>query len=176
MKTVNIKTILILTFQLAIIIVLVVIGAMYVKKMEAHSENSFNDNIRSVRYCSEMQKALDGLRINNEQLPLRSNFENNLQSEMNNITEIGEKELADKIKEEYFLWLKIPEDPTFNQLMTDINAVNELNINAIEKKNEEAKETAASANKYIIIIGFFGALAAFLFTFTFIGQLIRPKN
>jgi hypothetical protein len=53
--------------------------------------------------------------------------------------------------------------------------VNELNINAIEKGNENAQHTAASADTNIILIGFSGALIAFIFTFTFIGSLINKK-
>ncbi|MEO8150429.1 MAG: hypothetical protein ABI723_22550 [Bacteroidia bacterium] len=176
MKTVNLKTILILTFQLAIILVLVSSGTMNIRKMASHSAITIKDNLRSVRYCSEMRNILYSLKTNPEQLSLRINFEKTLQSEFDNITIPGEGLLANTIKDEYFNWIKYPEDSIFNKLLVSIDAINELNINAIEKRNDEAQQSASNANTKIILIGFFGGLLAFIFTFAFIGQLIIQKT
>src|SRR5437879_2736557 len=114
--TLNIKITLILCFQLAIIIVLALFANLYVKKLADSSANIVKDNLRSVRYCAAMQHALYGLRNNADQLPLRTEFENNLQAELNNITETGEKDLADKINAGYFQWLKSPSENGYSQL------------------------------------------------------------
>jgi NtrC-family two-component system sensor histidine kinase KinB len=171
---VNFKILLTLCFQLVIIIVLTAFANLYLKKLADSSANIVKDNLRSVKYCSAMQRSLYGLRSNSEQLPLRTEFENNLQAELNNITEPGEKELADRINADYFQWLKTPLENIYGELAANITSVNELNISAIEKKNVEAQEVATNAGTYITVISVLGGLAAFMFTFIFIGRLIQP--
>ena len=172
----NIKTVAILCFQLIIIMVLAWFGTTYINKLSVSSSAIIKDNLRSVEYCDSMQRALYKLHVNANELASRIAFENNLQAEQNNITEQGEKESAGAIKDNYFQWLKSPSDSLYYALMSNINSVNELNVAAIEKKNVAAQEVADTANKRILIVSLLGMVAALLFTFMFIGQLIQPKE
>lgn len=175
----NIKYLLILCFQLLVILVLASLGTFYLNKLAESSANIVKDNLRSLRYCAAMQKALHNIRNSESQLLLESErieFENNLRAEKNNITESGEKELADKIEADYTQWYKSPTDSIYDQLVTTINSVNELNISAIEKKNETTQKVASDAFTFILM-SFFGGLATFLITFFFIGSIIQsPKG
>jgi hypothetical protein len=173
---VNIKIVATLSFQLIIIMVLAWFSTTYIEKLSVSSSNIIKDNLRSVEYCDSMQRALYRLHINPNDLASRIAFENKLQAEQDNITETGEKEAADVIKNNYFQWLKTPADDIFYTLMGNINSVNELNTDAIKKKNAAAQEVADSANKGILTVSLLGAVVALLFTFVFIGQLIQPKE
>ncbi len=173
---VNIKTVAILSFQLIIIMALAWFGTTYINELSVSSSNIIKDNLRSVEYCDSMQRALYRLHVNANDLSSRIAFENNLQAEENNITEQGEKESADAIKNNYFEWMKTPAESIYSELTGSINSVSELNIAAIEKKNAAAQAVADTANKRILIVSLLGAVAALLFTFAFIGQLMQPKE
>ena len=173
---VSIKMVVILSVQLVIIMALAWFGTTYVNRMAVSSSNIIKDNLRSVEYCDSMQRALYRLHIDASDLSSHLTFENNLKAEENNITEQGEKEAAEAIKDNYFQLFKTSSDSVYYALMANINTVNELNITAIEKKNSVSQELADTANKRILLVSFFGALVALLFTFVFIGQLAQPKR
>src|ERR1051325_11103724 len=89
--TINTKTIIVLIFHLAVIILLASFATFYVQNLATGSKNIVKDNLRSIRYCAFMQQSLFELRKDVNQLSFRTEFENNLLAELNNITEIGEK-------------------------------------------------------------------------------------
>jgi hypothetical protein len=88
------------------------LGAFYIKRLVNESKEIIKDNYESVRYAKEMLYTLDEMNqfytyvlVNNHPDSVRINkdllaqqiFRKNLNLELNNITEIGEGELAIQI-------------------------------------------------------------------------------
>ena len=173
-STAKFKLLLIFCYQLIIIILLAMFANMLLKRIGDSSANILANNLSSVKCCADMQRALSGLRGKPDQLQLRSEFENALQAELNSPFEVGEKEIAEDVKTEYFQWTRAQSDDILRTLRANIRSINEMNISAMRIKEMETQEMATHAPTYIIVISALGALAAFLFTFIFIGRLIQP--
>jgi NtrC-family two-component system sensor histidine kinase KinB len=104
----------------------------------------------------------------------RTEFENNLKSENANITEIHESEYVATVNQGYVLYaslcLRIVKgeggralyfneyQPAFEKLA---RAINDLNMQAVERKNQMAKDDSARMIRLMAIIGVFCLILAF---------------
>ncbi len=107
----------------------------------------------------------------------RTEFENNLKSESGNITEIHESEYVDTINEGYVLYaslcLRIVKgeggralyfneyQPAFEKLTHAINNINDLNMQAVERKSQMAKDDSARIIRLMAIVVVFCLILAF---------------
>jgi len=107
----------------------------------------------------------------------RTEFENNLKSENGNITEIHESEYVATINQGYVLYadlcLRIVKgeggralyfndyQPAFEKLIHAINNINDLNMQAVERKSQRAKDDAVGIIRLMAIIGAFCLILAF---------------
>lgn len=107
----------------------------------------------------------------------RSAFESNLKSENGNITEIHESEYVATVNQGYLLYanlcLRIVKgdggralyfnecQPAFEKLMRAINNINDLNMQAVERKSQMAKDDAARIIRLMAIIAAFCLILAF---------------
>ncbi|HET6460043.1 MAG TPA: hypothetical protein VFG29_04565 [Syntrophales bacterium] len=103
-------------------------------------------------------------------------FEANLKAENNNITEIHEKEYVETLNKDYDSYMKLCLQiksglvgrsayfesflPACDRLKQSINAIYDLNMQAIVRKNQLAKNDSNSFIKYMAIIGSFCILLA----------------
>jgi hypothetical protein len=107
----------------------------------------------------------------------KSEFENNLKSENSNITEIHEREYVDTVDQGYVLYatlcLRIIKgeggralyfneyQPAFEKLRHAINNINDVNMQAVERKSQMAKRDSARIIKLMAGIGAFCVILAF---------------
>jgi hypothetical protein len=107
----------------------------------------------------------------------RTGFENNLKSENGNITEIHEREYVATVNEGYAqyanLCLRIVRgeggralyfseyQPAFEKLTHAINNINDLNMQAVERKNQLARDDSARMIRLMALIGAFCLILAF---------------
>jgi hypothetical protein len=107
----------------------------------------------------------------------RTEFENNLKSENANITEIHESEYVATVNQGYVLYanlcLRIVKgeggralyyneyQPAFEKLARAINNINDLNMQAVERKNQMAKDDSTRMIRLMAIIGVFCLILAF---------------
>jgi len=107
----------------------------------------------------------------------RTEFEKNLESENGNITEIHESEYVTVINQVYALYtnlcLRIVKgegsralyfneyQPAFDKLTHAINAINDLNMQAVERKSRMAKDDSARMIRLMAIFGVFCLILAF---------------
>jgi hypothetical protein len=107
----------------------------------------------------------------------RTEFENNLKSENGNITEIHEKEYVDTVNQGYVLYtnlcLRIVKgegsravyfneyQPAFETLRHAINNINDINMQAVERKSQMAKHDSARIINLMAGIGVFCLILAF---------------
>jgi hypothetical protein len=107
----------------------------------------------------------------------RTEFEDNLKSENGNITEIHESEYVATVNQVYVLYanlcLRIVKgeggralyfneyQQAFEKLTHDINNINDINMQAVERKSQMAKDDSVRIIRLMALIGVFCLLLAF---------------
>jgi signal transduction histidine kinase len=151
------------------------LAAYYLNRLSADSKDILKDNYRSIIYTKSIAQALDAT-IKSAQLQI---IETNLSLEEHNITEAGEKVLADSLRanfEQYKIALRQKEPVSQLQfkMKNGLYSIMQLNMTAVERKNKTAGDTANTA---VIIVSFIGSicfLIAFTFVINFPGYIANP--
>jgi hypothetical protein len=107
----------------------------------------------------------------------KAEFEKNLALENGNITEVHEGELVAEVNREYALYAGLclrliggeggralyfgEYQPALDKLTRDIQAINDLNMQAVERKSRTAKDDSARIIRLVALIGVFGLILAF---------------
>src|SRR5690606_30857837 len=115
------------------------------------AKNILTDNYNTITYCRQMLIALN----NDISTPAaQKNFRENLDKQSVTITEVGEKELTEKVKTDFALILAAPKDPgLMKNIQKDITDIMLLNMQAIQRKNKIAGETADNAIFWVAVAG-----------------------
>ncbi|MCF2446871.1 cell wall metabolism sensor histidine kinase WalK [Dyadobacter sp. CY345] len=150
------------------IIILSLVAARYINVLKNDTENILVDNYNTLEYSRNMLMSLDQTQRGTKAF---LTFEDNLNKQRKNVTEIGEREATDAISEHLAQLKQDPSNLLLHQVIRkDITELMRLNMEAIQRKSEVAKETARSANLWIVITG----TLCFLFAFTLLVNL--PSN
>ena len=131
------------------ILLLSAVGIRNINALKNDTENILTDNYNTLEYCKNMMVALD-----QEQQKHRGfdDFEKNLDLQKKNITEPGEGKATEQLSGHLNELKSSPQDAKLHFLIKkDISQIMELNIAAIKHKSDIAKNTAATANKWIVI-------------------------
>lgn len=148
------------------IILLSVIGASYINALKSDTENILVANYNSLEYSNEMLLALEE---NSDKS--RKDFGESLKKQEHNISEIGEKETTQTLRIYFSKFSKNQTDFTIHQIIRkEIFKIMELNMQAIQRKSEFAKQTAEVATLRIAMAG----VICFLIAFTLLINL--PSN
>jgi PAS domain S-box-containing protein len=149
-----------LGFLFLVILSFCVLSIFYINKLSGNEDNILKNNYETLVYCGNMLKALDQLPQNKQAYEL---FEVNLNKQEGNVTEPGEKQATADLRK-IFNKLKTNsvDSSNYPQIRQSIQVINDLNENAILRKNNMAHKTAEDAN-FILTI-FFGVLTLIAFT------------
>jgi NtrC-family two-component system sensor histidine kinase KinB len=191
-----------LGFLFFIIFALGVFYSLQIGRLSQDAENIVKDNYNSLVYSRNMVSALDDMRtaltdivfnpskdhqVTDTDLKLyeagRAEFEDNLKSEKNNITEIQEREYVDSLSKNYVVYAGISSriiqaagdgraffgefQPAFAKLRHTIGNINDLNMQAVERKNLKAKSDAAGIINLSAGIGVVCLILAFFYFWYF---------
>jgi len=183
---------------LFIFVEFVLIGALsiyYISSIKYSSEMMIKNNYRSVDYSENMIQAVDETNTAVNSLFLNkqyhydksslsnafSKFEENLNLEEENITEFGEKELVQTIKQQYFKYKSIMSEqniegipdkvnyysvnilPLMDILKSKIFTLSTMNMQSIVQKNENVNVMIKRMYKNLSIV----LMSCFLITFSF---------
>jgi two-component system, NtrC family, sensor histidine kinase KinB len=168
----------------------------YISSIKYSSQLMIKNNYWSVHYSENMIQAIDEAQsgvssqfLNKQQYTHDKNstlvsfdkFEENLNLEEKNITEFGEKELVQSIKEKYTKYKALVSDPNVdnigdksnyysahilplvNELKAKVFTVSTLNMQSIVQKNESLNEMIKRIYKNLSIV----LTVCFLITFSF---------
>ncbi len=107
----------------------------------------------------------------------RAEFENNLKSENGNITEIHEREYAATVNQVYALYAGLclrlikgeggralyfnEYQPAYEKLTRAIDSINDINMQAVERKSRTAKDDSVRVIRLMAFIGAFCLILAF---------------
>jgi len=183
---------------LFIFVEFLLIGALsiyYISSIKYSSEMAIKNNYRSVHYSENMIQAIDetntavnamffNKQYRNDKNSLSDSFtkfEENLNQEEANITEFGEKELVQSIKQNYLKYKSLVSEqktdnitdkvnyytvnilPLANEVKAKIFTVSNLNMQSIVQKNESLNEMIRHIYKILSIV----LMVCFLITFSF---------
>lgn len=150
-----------LFFLLIIIILLAGAGSYYINYLANESKDILRENYNSLVYTKNMIHALDDGAHDKTIV----NFETNLIKQENNITEKGERQATENLRN-IFLQYKTANrsDSLAAVLRGEILNIQELNMNAITAKNSVITQRTKNAYAYITILG----TLCFLLSFTFV--------
>ena len=151
-----------LSFLFTVILVFGVLGIFYINLLSNDAAKVLKNNHESLVYCNNMLKALENIAHYEK---AKNDFNENLKKQEANITEPGELEATKGVRQNYTELLAAPDDSSnYPQIRMGLQIINDLNQNAILKKNNIVQKTADDAKLWLTII--FTVL--FLITLTFI--------
>jgi NtrC-family two-component system sensor histidine kinase KinB len=155
-----------------LITLLVFVGAKYINALKNDTENILVANYNTLEYSTDMLLALDQ---NTETTKSFQLFEQSLLKQQNNISEIGEKEATQQLEEHFKTYKETPQDSVQLQLIRkDISEIMKLNMQAIQRKSNVAKETARTATLWIAVTGSLCFLIAFVLLVNLPSNIANP--
>lgn len=170
--TIKAKISLGLAFMFVIILGLGGLGAYYLNELANDSHAILKDNYISLQYVSEMQKAL--LDRSTDPDALRR-FDETLQKQEANVTEQGERESTVALRRDLNRIKTAPHDTmAVRRIQTALLQLDDINRQAIFRKNETAEQTATDALLLLAVVGTFCFLVAFSFMVNFPSYIARP--
>ncbi len=205
--TMNIKTKLYagLGFLALLIVLLWGSGLIFINTLSETSSAIIQNNARSITYMENMEQALSKLYLlqtsilTNETSPssqtaqkitaLEKRLLRELSKEQENLTEVDEKVLANKLQEailQYFdqferlgnqndnLDLFSSMTRQYKNIQGLLGQITYLNLNAIHQKNEIAQETASNVILYMTILGAISSLLAIVLLIRFPVYIVNP--
>lgn len=165
-----------LAFMFVIILALGGLGVYYLNELSTDSQAILKDNYISLEYGSNMQKALAMLTESAKRDPDGlADFEDNLKKQEANITEIGEQSATTGLRREFNRLRAGVSDPlVVTRIRQYLFALDDINRQAIIRKNEEAKQTAKDALLWLATVGTLCFLILFSFIINFPGYIANP--
>lgn len=155
-----------------LIILLSALGAYYINAMNKDTQNILVANYNTLDYSRNMLIALDEDMSNPKAV---QKFAVNLEKQKKNVTEIGEQELTDKVSSDFDSLRKSIHDSTlYITIRQDLTDIMMLNMQAIERKSNVAKQTANTAIWWIAITGIVCFIIAFILLVNLPGNIANP--
>ncbi len=163
-----------LTFLFIVILTFGVLSIFYINRLSSDEEMILKNNYESLEYDNNMLKALEEIPQNKNAIDL---FEKNLTKQEKNITERGEKEATDLVRKNFLELLSNPSDlSNYKEIRQSIQFINELNYQAILKKNAIAKTTTEDVLFWLSIIFTVLTLVALVIVVNFPEVISHPIN
>ena len=154
-----------LSFLFVVIISFGILAIFYINLLSNDSNRVLKNNHESLVYCNNMLKALEDIPAKKSAATL---FNDNLDKQEKNITETGEGEATKELRKNFNELLANPSDlSNYPQIRQSIQLINDLNQQAILRKNAVAQKTAEDANLWLTVIFVVIALVTFTFVVNF---------
>lgn len=152
------------------ILLLSIVSARYMFEIKADTENVLVDNYRTLEYSRNMLVSLENVTEQGLQ-----KFEESLQKQESNITEINEREVTQELRVHFDSFRQNQSDSSIkSEIRKDIFKLMDMNMQSIQRKSEMAKETANSAVFWIAITGTLCFLIAFILLINLPSNIANP--
>lgn len=161
-----------LSFLFLVILAFGVLSIFYINRLSSDSKLVLKNNHESLVYANNMLKALEDIPSKKEAVKV---FDTNLKKQEANITEPGEKEATEEVRKNFNELMVAPRDSSYYpQIRQSIQVINDLNQEAILRKNEVARKTAEDATLWLTVIFVVLAIITLTFVVNFPGIISRP--
>ena len=159
-------------FLFIIILVFGILGIVSISKLSNDAKKILTNNYETLVYNNNMLKALDELP---ESKTAFADFEKNLVDQEKNITEYGEEDATKSLRKNFEELKRQPNDSSnYRELRQAIQRINNINQNAILRKNDVAQSTASTAIFWLTIIFSILTIIAFTLTVNFPDVISTP--
>lgn len=143
-------------------------GFFFLNKTITDQRDILKNNYETIEYTKNMLQALDSTNG-------KSVFEKNLRGQEGNITEAGEKQLTDTLRNHFDLYVAKPDSlELIPAIRNDINRIMQINLAAIIEKNKMVAKNSENAKFIISVLLTICALIGFTFVFNFPGYIANP--
>ncbi len=160
-----------LSFLFVVILLFGGLGIFYISKLKVDANRIIQNNHETLVYTNNMLKAIDS---GGKDSLVLIEFEKNLKKQEANITEKGEKEATGTLRQHFNQWKINSNNQLTTLLVADIRQINELNQNAIQRKNEVAQNTADNAILVLSVLFTILTLVTFTFVVNFPEIISKP--
>jgi len=161
-----------LVFLFIVIVLFGVLGLFYINQLNKEGRQVLQNNQESLLYCNRMLQSLEDLRTDKNALSV---FSDNLKRQQGNITEVGEKEATDELTKNFNEMLADPADSSnYVDIRRSIYKIQDVNEQAILRKNTIAHQTAENASNVLTIVFTILTLVSFTFIFNLPGVISGP--
>ena len=161
-----------LSFLFIVILSFGILGIFYINRLSNDAKLILKDNHITLKYCNNMLIALEELPA--DSVALKS-FEQNLALQEKNITEAGEGDATKRVRSNFEELKKLPADSSnYKDIRRAIFQIQEVNQEAIVRKNAVAAATAEQATFWLTVIVTVLTIIAFTFIINFPGIISNP--
>jgi signal transduction histidine kinase len=161
-------------FLFALLILVGAVSFYYFNRITAEAREIVKNNYETLNYSREMLKEMDELDGPDSAAALM-NFATNLAQQEQNITEPGEKELTAALRSNFRrLSQRDARDSIRALIRRDVTGIMQLNLQAINKKNQAATASSEKAKTIITLILTICILLGFTFLFNFPSLVAAP--
>jgi signal transduction histidine kinase len=161
-------------FLFALLMLVGAVSSYYFNRLSNDSREIVKNNYETLHYSRDMLNELDALTGKDSALAYRE-FEKNLRSQEANITEPGEKERTASLRRNFDEMRRSGNVVGLaSAIRKDISQIMLVNLQAIDKKNKAAQDSAESAKTIITVILTICLLTGFTFLFNFPSLVASP--
>ena len=161
-----------LSFLFIVILSFGILGIFYINRLSNDAKLILKDNHITLKYCNNMLIALEELPADSAAL---KSFEQNLALQEKNITEAGEGDATKRVRSNFEELKKLPADSSnYKDIRRAIFQIQEVNQEAIVRKNAVAAATAEQATFWLTVIVTVLTIIAFTFIINFPGIISNP--
>jgi two-component system, NtrC family, sensor histidine kinase KinB len=149
------------------------LGMYYLNDLSGDTRNILKNNYETLVYTRRILSNTDSLRL--DSAAALNRIERNLRHQEQNVTEAGERELTSALRVEVEKVKNMGmSDSVITRIRTISLAIQDMNMQAMFRKNNISQQTAESASTYLIVIGTICTLIAFTFIINFPGYIADP--
>lgn len=161
-------------FLFALLILVGAVSFFYFNRLTEDSKEIVKDNYETLNYSRDMLKELDAIGSKDSTTAFNV-FEKNLQLQEDNITEPGEKEMTESLRKKFNRLKKEGVVDSLPLLIRkDISGIMQVNLQAIDNKNQAVQASAQRAKTIITICLTVCLLLGFTFLFNFPSLVASP--
>ncbi|MBL7744762.1 MAG: HAMP domain-containing protein [Chitinophagaceae bacterium] len=161
-------------FLFALLITVGALSVYYLNRITEEAKGIVKDNYETLNYSREMLKEMDEL-SGADSMNAFKGFEQSLRLQERNITEPGEKEFTESLRKNFNSLKQIRTTDSLRSLIRkDISGIMQLNLKAIDRKNQVAKASAENAKTIITVILTLCTLIGLTFVFNFPSLVASP--
>ncbi|MBP7803099.1 MAG: HAMP domain-containing protein [Saprospiraceae bacterium] len=147
-----------------------IVATYYINALKSDTENIIAANYKSLQYSRNMLSALQ----QKNRYDLKK-FEASLIKQENNITEMGEAEITNELRDNYEeLKTNISDTLFLISIHNNLFQIMDMNMHAIERKSDKAKRTADEAVLWIAMTGTLCFLIAFILLVNLPSNIANP--
>ncbi|MES2389382.1 MAG: histidine kinase dimerization/phospho-acceptor domain-containing protein, partial [Bacteroidota bacterium] len=168
-------------FLFTVVFMFGLLSLYYMRQISERADNVLKDNYESLEYIRDMRRI-----INEAHMPFKASetdsFNVRLEKEEGNITEIGEKEAAIKLRAVFERFISANPDSAGNymanlkELHRKLDLIEQINMQAIVRKNAEAHKAVKDADLVLQTMGALTLMLLFTFSVNFPGFLVNPLS